>query len=57
MSPLGDQKNNSFITFAVKNFFRFPSDIARKYRLVIDRWIRLDLLITKQFNLLKSDKN
>jgi hypothetical protein len=47
----------SFITFAVKKLCCYKSHIAGKYRLVIHCWIRLDLIITEQFNLLKSDKN
>jgi hypothetical protein len=43
-------------TFAVEKHCRFTSDITRKYRFVIYRWIRLDLLITELFDLLKSDK-
>jgi hypothetical protein len=48
--------NIFFITFDVKKTLLFY-DITRKYRLFIHCWIRLDLLITEQFNLLKSDKN
>jgi hypothetical protein len=59
MALVGTWRSNNFflITFAVKKLCRFTSDITRKYRLVIHRWICLDLLITEQCNLLKSDKN
>jgi hypothetical protein len=54
----GNSNDNSFITkFCCKKLCCITSDIRRKYRLVIHRWICLDLLITEQFNLLKSDKN